>query len=336
MMNGNIATATIESELNIFEVINYLKSKNIKFELCNEQEAEYFLKTSKDYDTVVSYRHNFVLYPNGEFKGKFMDVDFAYLKDLSLVDSLVRELLQKMTNEIEENLKLRIKNLVSKIPGEDGLNIVNLFLDQDYYDSRFPKRIHNSIMSKKNDVYYEDIFLKYNLDSGRKITNFPLGKFLKILSFGELINFFDFLTTYYHLEDHKYIPILMDVHKLRNALAHSVCILSILHKKDVKRTPNFLINTFLIECGVSKETRQHKLANSAIRQITSTLYLFNILVKNKGVKRCVNNRINYLFYKRIPLHKEYYVNNPLLKSIYEYFDHIISNYYSNDEEDLFN
>ena len=58
--------------------------------------------------------------------------------------------------------------------------------------------------------------------------------------------------------------------------------------------------------------------------------MFNEIVTSKGIKKNIIEDINNLFYGRINLHKEYYNNNELLKSIYTYFDKIIKKYYSND------
>lgn len=80
-------------------------------------------------------------------------------------------------------------------------------------------------------------------------------------------------------------------------------------------------------CKVGKETKDNKLSNSRIKQITYTLYMFNEIVTSDGVKRNIIDDINKLFYERIILHKEYYNNNELLKSIYVYFDKIIKKYY---------
>ena len=55
--------------------------------------------------------------------------------------------------------------------------------------------------------------------------------------------------------------------------------------------------------------------------------MFNEIVTSDGVKKNVLDDINELFYGRIILHKEYYNNNELLKSIYIYFDKIIKKYY---------
>ena len=53
--------------------------------------------------------------------------------------------------------------------------------------------------------------------------------------------------------------------------------------------------------------------------------MFNEIVTIIGIKLNVTKDINQLYYKRIILHKDYYNNNELLKSIYLYFDKIIKN-----------
>ena len=57
--------------------------------------------------------------------------------------------------------------------------------------------------------------------------------------------------------------------------------------------------------------------------------MFNEIVTSNGIKENINQEINNLFFDRIILHKEYYNNNELLKSIYLYFKNIIKRNYVN-------
>ena len=131
----------------------------------------------------------------------------------------------------------------------------------------------------------------------------------------------------FSIQQTKNIFILREIGKLRNAVAHNSCVLSDLDKKDNSFTPDFKIIKFLKECGIGKETRSNKLSNSRIRQITYTLYMFNKIVTSEGIKKNINEDINELFFVRIIHHKEYYNNNELLKSVYEYFKKIIEKNY---------
>ena len=324
----------IETELRpmmkISEMIPYLKNKNIKFEKISEIEAEKYLRDNNNYYNITAYKHNFErYYVDGEFVDKYIDLDFAYLKDLAIIDYRVRILLFKMIIDIEHYLKIRILNLIENIDTEDGYKIVNMYLEKDFNDENSPKRIHNSIMKKVGSEYYNKIFSKYNIDINHQLKNIPVWEFLEIITFGELVSFYEFFSKEYDLKyEIRNIFILREIGKLRNAVAHNSCVLCDLDKKDNNYKPDYRIVNYLNNFGIRKDTRDNKLSNSRIRQITYTLYMFNEIVTSDGVKKNIIDEMNYLFYERINKHKEYYNNNELLKSIYNYFDKIIKNSYS--------
>ncbi len=325
-MNQNSYNTILRPMMKISDMVPYLKNKNIKFEDCSEVDAEKYLRENNNYYNVTAYKNNFPKYQCGELTGKYIDLDFAYLKDLSIIDYRTRIVLFKMIIDIEHYLKIRILNIVEELE-EDGYNIVNLYLEHDYNDTKYPRRVHDSIRKKVTNEYYNKIFSKYDIDGDTKIENIPIWEFLEIITFGELINFFEFFTNEYTLDDNKYIFILREVNKLRNAVAHNSCVLSELDKKDNLHRADTLVINYLQDCGIGKENRTNKLRNSRIRQITYTLYLFNEIVSSTGVKQNVNHELSKLFYGRIILNRKYYNNNGLLKSIYEYFDKIIEKNY---------
>lgn len=313
------------------EMVDYLKQKNIKFVKMSETDAENYLRDNNNYYNVTSYKNNFEKYSAGELAGKYIDLDFAYLKDLSIIDMRLRLVLFKIIIDIEHYLKIKILNRVETIDQEDGYRVVNLYLEKDYNDEKFPKKVHNSIFKKMGNEYYQKIFSKYDINKDNKIENIPIWEFLEIITIGELVNFYDFYTKEYNLtEEHKNVFIFREIVKLRNAVAHNSCVLCELDKKDNLYSPDYKIIQYLKECGIGKNTRDNKLKNSRIRQITYTLYMFNEIVTSEGVKDNVKEDINELFYGRIIHHKEYYNNNELLKSIYLYFGKIIEKKYKKE------
>ena len=310
-------------------MVPYLKQKNIKFEKISEERAEKYLRDNNNYYNVTSYKHNFERYLfDGKFVDKYIDLDFAYLKDMAIIDHRVRLILFKMIIDIEHYLKIKILNTIETIDEEDGYRIVNLYLEKDFNDEKFPKRVHNSIFKKVGNEYYQKIFSKYDVDKDKKLENIPIWEFLEIITFGELVNFYDFYTKEYNLVDeNRDVYILRNIVKLRNAVAHNTCVLSELNKKDNEYPPAYKVVQYLKSCNIGKETRDNKLGNSRIRQITYTLYMFNEIVTSDGIKKNIKKEINELFFDRIIHHKEYYNNNELLKSIYSYFKKIIENNY---------
>ncbi len=314
----------------ISEMIGYLKKKNIKFEKISEKEAEKYLRYNNNYYNITAYKHNFERYLiNGKFADKFIDLDFAYLKDLAIIDYKMRLLLFNMIIDIEHYLKIRILNIIENINQENGYRIVNMYLENDFKNEKFPKKVHKSILTKVGSVYYDKIFSKYDFDKDKKLENIPVWEFLEIITFGELVNFYEFFSKEYNLKNElKNIFILREICKLRNAVAHNSYILCELDKKDNNFVPDYKIINYLNNCDIKKETRDNKLSNSRIRQITYTLYMFNEIVTSVGIKENITKDIDNLFYKRIVLHKDYYNNNELLKSIYIYFNKIIKKYYN--------
>ena len=330
-MNNRKTTKNFKRMLQINEMVEYLKNKNIKFEKMQENDAEEYLRSNNNYYNITSYKNNFEKYQYGELTGKYIDLDFAYLKDLSIIDYRSRLILFKMIINIEHYLKLKILNTMEYLNTEDGYRIVNLFLEKDYNDEKFPMKLHNSIFKKVGNEYYQKIFSKYDINKDKKLENIPIWEFLEIITFGELINFYDFYTKEYGLkEENKNIFILREIVKLRNAVAHNSCVLSELDKKDNNNLADYKIIQFLKDCNIGKETRDNKLKNSRIRQITYTLYMFNEVVTSNGIKKDVTKDIKNLFFDRIILHKEYYNSNELLKSIYAYFEKIIKAKYNID------
>jgi hypothetical protein len=160
----------LRSMMKISDMVPYLKNKNIKFDNCSELDAEIYLKENNNYYNVTSYKNNFVKYQCGELEGKYIDLDFAYLKDLSIIDYRTRIVLFKMIIDIEHYLKIRILNTIEEISNEDGYKIVNLYLEKDFNDVERPKRVHESIRKKVTNEYYQKIFSKYYLD----IENIPI------------------------------------------------------------------------------------------------------------------------------------------------------------------
>ena len=316
--------------LNIDELINNLKNKNVKFNKMTEEEVKLYLKTNNNYYNVTSYKNNFERYMNdGKFVDKYIDLDFAYLKDMSDIDYKVRILLFKMIINIEHSLKLKILDIIDNIDEEDGYNIVNLFLEEDFNNENFPKKVHNSILKKVGNTYYQKIFTKYDIDNDKKLENIPIWELLEIITFGELVNFYDYLTKYYNLKkDNKYVYILREIIKLRNCVCHDTNILTDLGIKDNYYTIPFDVIEYCKNCGILREARDNKLRNSRIKQITCTLYMFNVSVLNKKVIEDVKKDIKKLFFNGIIKNKEYYNNNELLKSVYDYFENIIKKYYS--------
>ena len=105
----------LKPKTTIDEMIKLLESKNIKFKLISKNEAKDYLIKNNNYYNITSYKKNFVKYQMGVNKAKYLNLDFAYLKDLGIIDFRLRMILFKMINSIEHYLKLRILKYIELI-----------------------------------------------------------------------------------------------------------------------------------------------------------------------------------------------------------------------------
>ncbi|MBR1414095.1 MAG: Abi family protein [Bacilli bacterium] len=312
------------------ELVNHLKEKNIKFNYISEEDAVKYLKKNNSYYNLTSYLNNFKKYPSpaGRYEGMYIDLDFAYLKDMAIVDYRLRLILFKMTTAIEHHLKLEILNNISKYSNDNGLSLVNSYLEKDFNDELFPKKIHHSIIRKVDSDYYKKLFNNYDIDGDKKLENIPLWLFLEVITFGELVRFYEYYARTYSLKKIVHnIHNLKDIVKLRNACAHNTNILNDLNQKNHNVSLNYDITRFLEKCNINKKSRHNKMSNARVRQITCTLFVFNEIVISEGVRKSVKNALNKFFFIRIKRNKKYYNNNELLISVYKYFEKIIGKIY---------
>ncbi len=320
----------------VASVIEDLKRKGVKFITCSEEEAIEYLKKGDNLFLVPLYLSDFDKDTTDKSSSTFIDLDFAYLIDLYEIDDEVKTVVFRMITQIERFLRGRVKRAFKSLDEQRGQDIVNEFLNLDYegglqdsqnQDSNQKEnkpnkmRIHNGIINRQNDKDAKAILSKYHVDLSKKIQDIPPEDFIKLLTFGELILFYAYCTHEYDLDDFRYVRILKEVRNLRNAVDHGKCILVGLGESSNYVSRGLIVN-YLVGLGVYEEQLTDKLANPRVRQLVCTIYMFNVLVKDRRQKRRIKSIIEKLFMERLPLHHEYYANNYLLRSNYYFFKEI--------------
>lgn len=74
----------------------------------SETEAAEYLSKRNNYMRTASYRKNYAKHETGTQVGKYINLDFAYLAELSNIDFYLREHLLKMCIDIEHALKVAL------------------------------------------------------------------------------------------------------------------------------------------------------------------------------------------------------------------------------------
>ena len=213
------------------QLITKMKSKGITFKYITEEKAAEYLTDKNNYLRTATYRKNYQKYNNGLNIGKYIDLDFSYLQELSTIDMHFRFLVSKMCLDIEHDLKVRMLKDIETDSTTDGYDIVNIFLSHNSY-------IIGKLEATSASPFTSDLIHKYftvqqvyNPQKGKKenkITLYddcPAWVLLEMLTFGDFIKFYQF---YYSTRSYSKIsfPVINLVKSLRNGAAHNNCILA--------------------------------------------------------------------------------------------------------------
>lgn len=290
------------------ELIEHMKAKGIKFTIINETDAKHFLEDHNYFFKLSSYRKNYMKYQKGEKKDTYLDLEFAYLKDLSIIDMHLRHLLLELSLDIEHAIKLTIIRDIETNPHEDGYKIVSKFIEENNYQFNY---------SRSN--YCQDLVQKY------KDIECPIWAFCEVLSFGELTRLYDLYARSYEGRLPLKPLFIYAVRNIRNAVAHNNCLINDLTSKN--KYPNNEISNIVSNIpGISENLRRSKLKHYFLHDFVALIYAYSILVKSEGLKKHQYQRIKRLFYIRMQENKHYYTSNNTIKSSFKFCHLIIKNF----------
>jgi len=301
-----------KEKLNLDEQIQHMESKGIKFTIVDKESAKKFLENNTYYFKIKAYSKNFEKYNDGINKGKYVNLEFAYLKDLSTLDMYIRKFIIKMSLDIEHFLKVKLIKDFTNNDKEDGYNIVKEFLNVH-------SMIRDNINIKSNNSTCKYLIEKYN-------DNFALWNVIEVLTFGEFINLYRFYYSYYQNDEEiKFSNFLLSIKFLRNAAAHNNCLLNGMKKPYSQIiTPNMEITKFVSKIpSMTKELRGQKLKNHIVHDFIISVYVFNNVVTSKEIKCNTMEELKELFENRFLKHKEYYEKVNILIENYKFVKKII-------------
>lgn len=324
-----------KQKLSIDQQIAHMReTKGIKFIVSTEDDAKDFLQTSNYYFRVKSYAKNYDKFQAPPREGKYINLDFAYLKELSIIDMHFKDIIHRILEAIEHFAKLQIVNDLENNPSEDGYNIVRLFFEDDLMKNK--NRILNTISKHKNS-YCGNLINKYcpSYNPSPNDQAFALWNVEEVLSFGDFIKLFEFYYTKYPSQTFDIIKtrsLLWSARMLRNAVAHDNCLLNSVRTGYVNH--NFKINLYLntyIQKNIktiSQKTRSSKLSNPVIHDFVASLILFDEIVTSREIKKSRINELSSFINTRCRNHKEYFEKNLYLSSTYQFIKKIVDYYAS--------
>lgn len=161
--------------LDVEEQIEHLKSKGITFELCTEEQAAAYLADRTYLFKLAAYRELFEKRIGGEHDGEYINLDFAYLKELASVDRTLRYTLLPLTLDVEHFARVELMREATERENEDGYAIVSDYMGSLNHNER--RRREGEIKALAPDAYCGDLVAKYSLPD-----RMPLWVLLELVS----------------------------------------------------------------------------------------------------------------------------------------------------------
>lgn len=300
------------------QLVESMKEKGICFRYTSETEAENYLSNVNNYFRTAAYRKNYQRHQNGNKKGKYIGLDFAYLQELSTIDMHFRFIVSKMCLDIEHDLKVKTLKDIEDNQIVDVYGIVEKFLSENTYIIRKIEANSASPFTSALIHKYFTIQSKHSKGERNEIVEYndcPVWVLLELLTFGDFIKFYKF---YYSSRNYFPIPIpiINLVKSLRNGVAHNNCILADL-ARGTSSAPKEISREIAKIKTINSNQRQKKLSCRPMLEFTCLLYVYKIVVSNK-VKYHRVNELKKVFFERMVKKKGFFVNNELIRSNYEF------------------
>lgn len=313
-----------KAKLSIEQQVEYMEQQGIQFNLVSKIEAKDFLTYNTYYFKLKAYAKNF----RKDSSGKYIGLEFAYLQDLSTIDMHFRKIILSICLQIEHALKVTINRHFCNNDLEDGYNIVRKFSSSGRYIKKDPVTNINDFINNKHSYYTGDIIDKYK-------TDFALWNLIEILSFGELVDFYKTYTYHYGRiinsplsKKIKYNSMLFVTKQLRNACAHNNCLINNIDKQVKYKSKD--ISSLLSKCkSISISSRKTMLNKQIVNDFVTLLCCFEATEISNPVRWHSYSEL-YGFINRCMKHKEYYIKNSTVSSLFEFFQKTVDFFYNKE------
>lgn len=293
------------------DIVTHLEEKGVTFNNISKEQAAEYLRRNNYYMKLGSYRFNYQKRKTGASAGTYINLDFSYLKELAIIDMHLRYEIVEMCLSIEHFLKVRLMTEIEGNGQEDGYHLVQKFIANDKNLSSLKK-----IQSHKSSAYCNDLIEKY-------YPYFPAWVFIELISFGELAFLCDYYNELYGIEICNK-SLLNSVRDIRNASAHSNCLINHLFAGDNKPDPNIVRRVRKIS-SLGSSAVEKKMKNKCLYDFSCLLLAYHDVVQSSGVAALELSRMKELFDVRIPRNKAWFAKNNILTSAYSYSKDFLDN-----------
>lgn len=296
--------------------------KGIRFDLMNEEAAEKYLLDINNYLRTASYRVNYPKHSNGINQGKYINLDFEYLRELSAIDLQVRHAALQMCLDVEHGLKVKILKAIETDHDEDGYSIVKDFLDKNQHMLKGIAGTSGSPFTKDlmyNYLTFQDVAIPNAPGKTRRIiTGYdecPVWVLFEFITFGDFVQFYEFYCKRKQLKGLS-IQTLNTVKSLRNGCAHNNCILANL--KAGRTSPSTEITKKVSTLNnITSSQAKKKLSVRPLFELACLLHAYKYAMSDNDDRKSLNS-LAVVLYERAMLHKDYYESNETIASAHSF------------------
>lgn len=298
-------------KLTVPEIISYCKDTlGITFNLKSEEEAAVFLAKHNYFFRLKQYAD----FGEKTKSGKFTNVDFGQMVELSTVDMFLRKLILKMTLDFEHYLKVKIINDSQENPSDDGYAVVESFLETHNRVRHLIENLNNS-----SNFYNRQVFDKYKEKTS-------VWSIVEMLGFSDFIDFYAHYYQFFHLKC-EYTPHFDSVRRLRNAAAHNTCMISNLKpqnwfKSDIEINFELLGAKLEVGNGVISSCLKVPVLNDFAVMLSNYVKL----ISSPKIKEKTLEEMQDFFNGRMILHKDYFENVNEIKNAYHFAKDVLDYY----------
>ncbi len=288
----------MKPKLSIDEQIKHMKSKGILFDIMSEDSAKEFITDNTYYFKIKAYAKN---YPKNT-DDKYVNLEFAALHELSVLDMHLRRIILSLTLNIEHAVRTNLNRHFCTNAQEDGYSIVKSFRSSiDYQD----------VQSNK---YTKNLVKRYDPD-------FAIWNYLEIISFGTLCDFYKHYYNIYDKQELKFHPLLFSCRIVRNIAAHNNCLLNNITNKTTIN-PSWQLTRYMGQGKHFSEKALEKLKIPVLNDFSAALYLFNHFVVSLSMRRHTYKDLHLLI-ERISRNINYFDKHPNIKNNLLFFEKIV-------------
>lgn len=296
-------------KLTVPQIIAHMKDDlGIKFDYMNEDAAASFLQNNNFYYRLKYYMADF----EKSKKGRFVNLDFGQLRELSTIDMYLRKLLFKMTIDAEHYFKVHLVNECQNNDADDGYAVAKAFLEQN----------------PRAKEEYQNQGENYTYNSVNAGTEAPSVWILaECLPFLEMTQFFEFYYDYFHLKNdfkNHFYP----VRRIRNAAAHNVCMLS-----SLSPAANFKFDTEEIftlvgaKLKISPTEINSSMKVPVLNDFAVMLEVYSKIISSPKIKQMTFKEMQDFFTGRMVRNRNWFSDCARIKSAYK-FSLAVLNYYA--------